>query len=275
MLKRLWLALSRRTLSRIRWAALRFNLAQPELAYPYPELMQCRGRGRAPYLWGAYCTAFVAKELGIKRISMIEFGVAAGGGLLELEEIAAAAERDTGVTVDVYGFDTGTGLTKPQDYRDLPQLWSEGDYGMDHDALRARLQRAQLILGPVEDTIADFIASQPAPVGFVSFDLDLYSSTMDAFNLFDAPEDLLMPRVYCYFDDIIGYSHSDFNGERLAISEFNQAHEMRKLSPIYGLRPVLGATGAWAEMMYLFHDFQHSRYNDFDGTNRLTEIPIG
>jgi hypothetical protein len=32
----------------------------------------------------------------------------------------------------------------------------------------------------------------------------------------------------CYFDDIIGYTFSDFNGERLAIHEFNEGIRLRR-----------------------------------------------
>ena len=89
-------------------------------------------------------------------------------------------ERIYNVGIDVYGFDTGVGLPKPQDYRDLPNLYRESGFAMDEAKLRARLQRAHLILGDVEQTIPKFVASQPSPVGFVSVDVDLYSSTMSA-----------------------------------------------------------------------------------------------
>jgi len=54
--------------------------------------------------------------------------------------------------------------------------------------------------------------------------------------LFEAEQEIFMPRIYCYFDDIMGASCSEFTGERLAISEFNALHERRKISPIYGLK---------------------------------------
>ena len=59
---------------------------------------------------------------------------------------------------------------------------------------------------------------------------------MHAFKLFEADRSMLLPRVHCYFDDIIGLTYSEFNGERLAIAEFNNAHPMTKISPIFGLR---------------------------------------
>ena len=271
MIGRLHRAMSRR----LRHAGLRLGWIEPRLQYPFAEVAVRHRGGRVNYRWGTLSAAFVARTLGLPRIAVIEFGVAGGNGLLRLEAIAAEVERASGVQIEVYGFDTGCGLPKPVDHRDLPQLWKEGDFGMNEAALRQRLQRAELIIGPVGHTLAGFLARNPAPVGFVSFDMDLYSSTMDAFALFEAAPERLMPRVVCYFDDVIGYSHGDFNGERLAIHDFNHAHERRKISPIYGLRPVLNVqNSAWPEMMYMFHDFDHPRYADYDGTNAMTEIPI-
>ncbi len=233
-----------------------------------------RSLPRPNYRWGALCAAFLAKALGYQRISVIEFGVAGGNGLVELEKIAQEVELLSGVQIDVIGFDTGQGLPKPRDYRDLPQLWKEGDFGMDVERLKQRLSSARLMLGPVAETVPRFMAEAPAPVGFISFDLDLYSSTMDAFKLFDANHSALLPRVVCYFDDIIGYSHGDINGERLAISDFNRTHETRKLSQIYGIRYFMKLDHVWTEMMYMHHAFDHPRYNDYDRSNLVEEIPL-
>jgi hypothetical protein len=258
-----------------RRAAVRTGLLPPPpFQYPFRELMQHDPSVRPNYRWGTLCAAALAKTLGYERISVIEFGVAGGDGLIALEQVSAQAEAASGVAIDVYGFDTGTGLTKPLDYRDLPQLWSEGDYVMDVAKLKRRLERARLMLGPVEHTVPEFLAARPAPIGFVVFDLDLYSSTMDAFRIFDAPDDLLLPRITCYFDDIAGYSHSDFNGERLAMADFNKSHEMRKISQIYGLKHAMDIDQWWIEMMFMFHAFGHPRYNDYDGTNPLRQIPL-
>jgi hypothetical protein len=105
-------------------------------------------------------------------------------------------------------------------------------------------------------------------VAFVSFDLDFYSSTMQAFGIFEAEQRLLLPRIYCYFDDILGYTFGDHVGERLAISEFNASHELRKLSPIHGLRyyiPRRFAHRMW-EKQYMAHIFDHDLYRQFDGS---------
>ncbi|MGH8455664.1 MAG: hypothetical protein ACRETE_01600 [Stenotrophobium sp.] len=160
-------------------------LPAPVLQYPFWDLMKASSTPRLNYYWGVLCGASVAKTLGYERISIIEFGVAGGNGLVALEQVAEEVERLSSVKIEVYGFDTGTGLTKPQDYRDLPQMWSEGFYKMDEARLRARLKRAELLLGPVEETVPKFLAGPAAPVAFVAFDLDMYSSTMHAFKLFE------------------------------------------------------------------------------------------
>jgi hypothetical protein len=49
--------------------------------------------------------AALGKVLGVERISMIEFGVAGGRGLLAMEKTAELIEEMVGNGIDVYGFD--------------------------------------------------------------------------------------------------------------------------------------------------------------------------
>jgi hypothetical protein len=225
-------------------------------------------RSRPHFAWGMLFAANMAKALKIDRISAIEFGVAGGNGLVSLEDVAGAIGKRLNIQIDVFGFDTGKGLPRPMDYRDLPNIFREGSLAMDQERLRRRLKTARLVLGPVEETIGTFIDSRPAPVGFVSFDLDYYSSTMHAFKLLDANDSILLPRIHCYFDDVLGFTYSEFTGERLAISEFNECHAMRKISPIFGLNHFLPSPhhrAAWADQMFLAHIFDHRQYGEYDG----------
>ena len=201
------------------------------------KLLQEGGSELRPnYTWGVLQGVHLAKAIGINRVSVIEFGVAGGNGLISLEKSAERVEKIFDVGIDVYGFDTGRGLPKPVDYRDCPNLWSAGNFAMDKEKLQNRLQRARLILGLVDETLLEFVKSRPSPVAFISFDLDYYSSTIQAFKLLEAEHELLLPRVYCYFDDIMGFTYSEYTGERLAIAEFNASHNERKISLCYGLR---------------------------------------
>lgn len=224
------------------------------------------GRYRS-YAWGVLQGASLAKVLGLRRMSVFEFGVAGGSGLVSLERIAELVERKTAVGIDVYGFDTGKGLPKPKDHRDVPYMWEEGDFSMDEAALRSRLKRAQLKLGLIERTVPEFLRTDFAPVAFVSIDVDLYSAAKQALTLLDADQTKLLPRVFCYFDDIMGYGYNDFTGERLAIHEFNAEHTMQKLSPIYGLKwfvPREFSNDRWIEMLQIAHLFDHPSYGTID-----------
>jgi hypothetical protein len=192
---------------------------------------------RIPYAYCAVRAAQLAVSLGYKEVSFVEFGVAGGNGLVALEKIKTIIERYIPITIRVLGFDLGSGLPTPIDHRDLPYIWQGGFYEMDVERLRARLTSAELILGSVAQTVPTFL-SQPstgAPIGMISFDLDYYSSTVDAFQIFEIDRTNILPRVMCYMDDITGSTecYSDFTGERLAISEFNAGHANRKLSPCY------------------------------------------
>jgi len=199
---------------------------------------------------------------------------------VSLERTASEVEQMFGIEIDVFGFDTGVGLPPPKDYRDLPNLYRRAGFPMDQERLRQRLKKARLIIGDVGEMIGGFIESGPAPVGFVSIDVDLYSSTMAAFKLFDAGTDVLMPRVHCYLDDILGETFSEFTGERLAVSEFNAAHDMRKISPIFGLRYFLRGyhqTEAWPDQMFIAHVFDHELYGAYEASVKdaggWTELP--
>ncbi len=220
------------------------------------------------YAWGVVQAASLAKVLGIDHVSVIEFGVAEGHSLLCLERIGERVRSLTGVKVSVFGFDTGTGLPKPMDYRDMPNLWSEGSFPMDAAKLTKQLTHATLVLGPVGETVPKFINQDGPPIAFAAFDVDLYSSTRDALRIFEADHRRLLPRVHCVFDDILGYTFGDHVGERLAIADFNATHASAKISPIYGLDryvPERYAGRMW-EKNYMAHMFGHPLYGQHDGS---------
>src|SRR6516225_8548785 len=64
---------------------------------------------RPNYLVGTLFAAGQARGQGIPQISVIEFGVAGGNGLLALQAEAEAVEQANGVAIRVYGFDAGPG----------------------------------------------------------------------------------------------------------------------------------------------------------------------
>jgi hypothetical protein len=155
-------------------------------------------------------------------------------------------------------------MPEASDYRDLPHVWAKGFYQMDVAALQQQLTSAQLLIGDVAQTVPEWLARKDTlPLGFIAFDLDYYSSTVHAFRIFDGAADNHLPRVFCYFDDIIYPAHAchnEFVGELLAIKEFNAAHEHRKIAPIHLLRHMRLIPAPWNEQMYVMHDFGHPLY---------------
>jgi hypothetical protein len=215
----------------------------------------------AQYLVGVLAAADQARREGVEAISVIEFGVASGEGLKLLEEHAEAVERATGVRIAVYGFDTGSGLPPPiGDYRDHPDAWQPGEFQMDYSSLAAKLSsRTRLVLGNVTTTVPQFVAEGGAPrIGFISFDLDFYSSTRDALKVLSLPGKRTLSRVFLYFDDINNYWSHSYAGERLAIHEFNEANESIKIDRWFGIdvwRPFLEQQPRLRQM-YIAHDLE-------------------
>jgi hypothetical protein len=221
---------------------------------------------RMYYAYIIYHAAQLAARLRIPRISVIEFGVAGGNGLVWMERHAEEIEKLFPVKIEIYGFDSGVGLPSPEDYRDLPYHWKQGFFKMDVKTLQSRLKRANLVLGDVRDTAATFLDKfSPAPIGAVSHDLDFYSSTVNTFQIFNGPDKYLMPRIFNYFDDTLGHEIEqlcDYTGERLAIEEFNLSHADRKFAVPYYLRAD-DCLAEWRYKIWVFHYFGHHRYNDF------------
>ena len=150
------------------------------------------------------------------------------------------------------------------DFRDLPYVWAEGFYRMDQAKLKHRLQHARLMLGNLASTVPDALDTLRHPIGFISFDLDYDSSTMEAFRVFDGPPDSRLPRVFCYFDDLIWPEracYSEFTGEYAAIRDFNARSKHKKISQVAGLRWMRERARAWNEQIYVLHDFEHARYS--------------
>jgi hypothetical protein len=231
---------------------------------------------RPQYGWSVLSATRTARALGIDRISVVELGVAGGNGLRALEAAAEGAEPLLGVGIDVVGFDSGEGLPPPADRRDVPFALRGGEFSMDEASLCARLRRAELLLGPVHETIETFLRRAPSPIGFVAFDLDFYSSTMQAFSLLEAEPARLLPRVICYFDDALWYPFTDFNGERAAIADFNAGHDQRKISPLRGLRYALPGSEfklPWPELVHVAELFDHPLYDAPEGA-RLPDLSL-
>ncbi len=213
----------------------------------------------------AYCTlraADEARRLGLRSLTVVEFGVAAGAGLLALCDISRRVTACTGIEISVVGFDTGKGLPAPGDYRDHPELYQSGDYPMDPTRLRQWLgANATLILGNLKETIPAFTRQLDpvSPVGFAAIDVDYYSSTCDALRLFMEPDAAkYLPRPALYLDDINQEAHNSWCGELLALREFNRRSEFRKIEADRFIRERrLFKRGSWLDKIYLLHVLDH------------------
>ncbi len=232
--------------------------------YKSPFLIEFQDRPY--YAYPMYQAATQALALGYKAISVIEFGVAGGNGMVCLEKHARILSKLLRIEFQLYGFDTGTGLPPPEGYRDVEHNWKQGLFRMDVEKLKSRLTISQLVLGDVADTLKDFyMAYKPAPVGAVIFDVDLYSSTRAALKIFDTGAGNLIPRVRCYFDDIIGSEISltnEYMGEKLAVDEYNRTHAQRKITPVYHLQ-ARSYRKKWHLKSFVHHAYDHPLYSRF------------
>lgn len=220
---------------------------------------------RHHHAYGILHAADNARQLGFDRITLLEFGVAHGTGLLNMAAVAHEVTQATGVRCDIYGFDTGKGMPAPRSFRDHPELFQAGDFVMDVNSLEELLPpTVQLVLGDVAETVPQFLQELDvrSPIGFVSLDLDYYYSTKDALLIFDAAPECYLPTTILYLDDIEGDSYNSYCGELLAVAEFNQEHDFRKIE----VDPFLGKSrifhrARWVGHMRTLHVLDHPSRN--------------
>jgi hypothetical protein len=217
---------------------------------------------RRHYAYATLTAADLAKRHGLASITVAEFGVAGGDGLLNLSAIARRVSSITGIEIVVVGFDSGRGMPPPHDYRDHPDLYQAGDFPMNIDRLiRALPSNTSLVLGELGDTVSSFARrlSTRSPLGFVAIDVDYYSSAVEALALF-ANQDprKYLPTTLVYLDDIVDISNSRFTGEMLAVEEFNAAHRMRKIDRHRFLRGQrIFRNAPWIDQIYVLHVLDH------------------
>jgi hypothetical protein len=146
---------------------------------------------RQQHAFGLLTAADDAIQHGYNRVTVIEFGVANGAGLLNICSLAGKIAEATGVSFNIVGFDNVSGMPPLRDYRDHPELYQPGWYPMQApDRLQASLpSNARLILGDLASTVPAFLSDRPAdaPIGFVSLDVDYYWSAVEALKCFAGP----------------------------------------------------------------------------------------
>ncbi len=250
-----------------------FRRTQHFFDYKFSTLFEYQIFERPHYAYCMYHAAVLAQRLGQKKISIIEFGVAGGNGLIAIERLAEKIEQylDNSIEFEIYGFDTGEGLPEVEGIEDLPYWFEAQQYKMDVEKLQNRLTRAKLVLGNVKETASDFFEQhKPAPIGAMFYDMDYYSSTRDCFKLFNCNDinRYFLPRLYLYMDDVIGQDiemYGEFNGQLLAIKEFNGESKAIKIHLNQNLipKPDIG----YRYQIYYAHLFSHENYCNFVGGN--------
>jgi hypothetical protein len=225
---------------------------------------------RGNYLYGMLRAADIAKYFGKREVTVLEFGVASGAGLLNMVELAPMIERETGVKLRIIGFDTGKGLPAVKGHKDHPELWSGGDFAMeDRETLVRKLGgAAEIIWGDINDTIGPFTDAidTNAPLGFISIDVDIYSGTVAALRCLTSNPEKYNPGISMYFDDVSFFFANEWCGELAAIQEFNDANSMRKIGrdrSLPGRRSKKDE--GWYSAMYVAHILDHdARQNPRD-----------
>jgi hypothetical protein len=230
----------------------------------------------------AFCiqeAANLARKYGIPRITLVEFGVAAGAGLLNMCFIASRVTKETGVEFEIVGFDSGTGMPPPRDYRDHPEKYFTGDYPLpDRNALLARLPpNARIIFGDLREGLRAFGEQLRAPIGMVSIDVDYYWSTVEALDVLRFEPNKYLPMVYTYFDDVQDIDDNEFCGELLAIREFNAetTRPHRRLALANFLTELrIFKRAVWHRQIYLAHIFDHEFRSLEYVRKRRTEVAV-
>ena len=234
---------------------------------------------RQPYAYGVLKAADLARVNDLDAVTLVEFGVASGGGLMNMAKIAQQVSAETGVRFAIHGFDTGTGMPPALDYRDHPEIYQQGDFVMDVDALRAILpDNVTLHLGELSQTVPAFLSglTQAAPVGFVSIDVDYYSSTVEALDALKGDPRCYLPWVIVYADDISLEPHNSAAGELLAIEEFNAAVPLRCIEAhAFFEKWRIFRRAVWVRQIMFMHVMDHPRRAkaDISATQRYIENP--
>lgn len=221
--------------------------------------------GYPAYALGLQTACRYASLAGAKGFTAIECGVAGGNGLRELSSYATAISRKAGLEIYVTGFDTGVGLPPSSDYRDAPWHWQSGDFPCDVPQLLNALPSAtEVVLGRIEETLPDWLSSKPRlPIGFVSVDVDYFSSTSAILQALGVIEPaMLLPFVSLYFDDLLRFLTPRVTGEFAAITDFNSSNTQRKLDRDDWMsedRPF--SERLWLKRMYTLCCFDHPALN--------------
>ena len=225
-----------------RFLYYKFKLFSKKKLSKFVELIKYGIIPRPQYALGLLLAAHQAHSLGIKKISVIEFGCWNCEGLIDLENYIDDIKNLFDLEFQVFGFELGDGHPNYNfDKRDRLYEMQPGLYPFIKTNNLKKLKYSELILGDVKDTLKDFLKTKVinSPIGFISFDFGLYNSTKYAMEILNKEEKFFLPRTNLYFDN--NYFVLNNEGDILAENEFSE-HNDRKICEI----------GELAEQMSLF-----------------------
>ena len=217
---------------------------------------------RQPYAFGLNEAFRKVKlqKLNIKKILILEFGVASGAGLFNLQFIANRLSKIYNLDYEVIGFDTGKGMPPPIDYKDHPEKYNENDFPPLNLSQKNLPRKTKIFYGDIKDNV-HLIKNELGEsnvIGFISIDVDYYSSTISCLESLKFESSSYLPSTIMYFDDINNPDHNEFCGQLLAINEFNKANQNRKISKMTQLRNWRYFKNAlWLDQMYFLHVLDH------------------
>jgi hypothetical protein len=117
-----------------------------------------------------------------------------------------------------------------------------------------------LVIGDIRDTFSQWLHRDVrAPVGFISIDVDYYSSTIAVLNaLAGCDAEALLPIASVYLDDILCFGVPRCTGELAAVEEFNRRSRTRQFDRadwVSEFRPYREAL--WLRRLFDFYCFDH------------------
>ena len=217
---------------------------------------------RQPYAFGLK-EAFrrvSLESINTKKILILEFGVASGAGLFNLQSIANRLSKIYNLDYQIIGFDTGKGMPPALDYRDHPEKYSKGDFPPLKLSENNLQKKTKILYGDIKDTVQLIKneLSENVAIGFISVDVDYYSSTISCLESLKFESLYYLPNTVMYFDDVSSTDHNEFCGQLLAIREFNKANQYRKISKMNKLRYWrYFKNSVWLDQMYFLNVLDH------------------
>ena len=236
--------------------------------YTYTKKVHFGLEYRPHYALGLIKACTLAKQLKLRKIYALELGCAGGSGIQDLLYLSRKLYRLTGVEIIVKGIDLGSGLCKPESFRDLPYMWDEGFYKCDFAKLEALGLDKYISFGDVSPALSELLdepsLGEEARIGFLAFDMDYYSSTKKALDIISLSQKMkFLPRTPVYFDDTLMTSRD--TGELRAVYDFNEQSDSFKIYP-NELEPEFLSL-KWRNWIYLakklmtLHIFDHPEYS--------------